>query len=567
MRMMSKAVFLLFAWFCCWSSFHDDVSVLVVAFQASSPLLLVVQRRGSVSVGVATEPEIDSSITSTSSSSASSNDDADDATRRRRQERQDDARVFARRHKPTSFATKCASLYRPLTAGAAERGLAPPVYFGSTFLLDNASHGARLHEKREAPYTDHDGFVYSRWGSPTNEAAALQIAALEGVDDESKGRALGKCLLFNSGMSAITSSLMAVLRAGDHVIFPYTVYGGTHEFAENFCKQWGIEVTYVDAAGVAGPENYKRAFQDNTRVVYAETPANPTMRLTDLAGVGRVVDEHYGTAADSLENDESGGRRRKRPYVMVDGTFATPYHQRVLDIPGIDVSIHSATKYLGGHSDILAGSVTSRCEQFLHACSKVQKIITVPLNPMDSFLLARGLKTLHVRMQRHGENAMKVAQMLEQHPAVDKVFYPGLDSHPDRAMAHAIFGSGRDNNYSDDDDDEDNDQQTYGGMVTFIMAGDGDVALERARNVCEHLRVMNLAVSLGGVESLVEHPASMTHTMIPRAQRLAGGLHDGLIRVSVGLEKCSDLVNDLRNALDRCDEDGCVIPDDDDAYD
>mmetsp|Transcript_4272 Transcript_4272/g.7115 ORF Transcript_4272/g.7115 Transcript_4272/m.7115 type:complete len:532 (-) Transcript_4272:67-1662(-) len=450
---------------------------------------------------------------------------------------------------PTSFATKCASLYSP-KAGA-DRGLSPPVYFGSTFSLDDARHGARLHEKREAPYTDADGFVYSRWGSPTNEAAAMQIAALEGVDDDTNGRAIGATLLFNSGMSAITSALMAVLRAGDHIILPYTVYGGTHEFTTEFCVQWGIEVTFVDASGVNGPANYKKAFQDNTRVVYTETPANPTMRLTDLAGVGRVVDEHYGKADEVPGSDVHA---RTRPFTMCDGTFATPYHQRVLDIPGMDVSIHSATKYLGGHSDILAGSVTSRSEPFLHACSKVQKLITVPLNPMDSFLLARGMRTLDVRMQRHGENAIKVARMLDEHPMVAQTFYPGLDSHPDRSMADDIFRSGR-----DDDDEDDDVPQTYGGMISFIVQGEGEEALRRARNVCEYLRVIHLAVSLGGVESLCEHPASMTHTMIPREQRIAGGLHDGLIRISIGLEKASDLVNDLRNALNVCDEDGCEV--------
>ena len=452
--------------------------------------------------------------------------------------------------KPKSFATKCASLYHP--HDGAERGLAPPVYFGSTFLLDDAAHGARLHEKREAPYTDEDGFVYSRWGAPTNEAAALQIAAIEGVDDVERG--LGKCLLFNSGMCAITSSLMAVLKAGDHIIVPYTVYGGTHEFLKEFCVHWGIEVSFVDAAGPEGPENYKAAFRDNTKVVYTETPANPTCRLTDLEGVAKVVDERYGPALDVPGTDP---HERARPWIMCDGTFATPYHQRVLDIPGVDVSIHSATKYLGGHSDILAGSVTSRSEPFLHGCAKVQKLITVPLNPMDSFLLARGLKTLDVRMQRHGENAMKVAKMLEEHPMVAEVYYPGLDSHPDRYLADSIFSSGR-----DPDSDEDEVKQTYGGMISFITIGEGEEALRRARNVCEQLRVINLAVSLGGVESLCEHPASMTHTMIPREQRMAGGLHDGLIRISIGLENAKDLVADLKNALDLCDEDGCDV----DAY-
>jgi methionine-gamma-lyase len=451
-------------------------------------------------------------------------------------------------HRPKSFATKCASLYSP-NVGAA-RGLAPPVYFGSTFLLDDAGHGARLHEKREAPYTDQDGFVYSRWGSPTNEAAAMQIAALEGVDEPDKG--LGSSLLFNSGMSAITASLMAVLRSGDHAIFPYTVYGGTHEFITDFCKHWGIEITFVDAAGEDGPNNYKAAFRDNTRVIYTETPANPTMRLTDLAGVARVVDEHYGPAVDMPGTHPT---ERARPYIMCDGTFASPYHQRVLDIPGLDVSIHSATKFLSGHSDVLAGAVTSRSEPFLHGIAKVQKLISAPLNPMDSFLLARGLRTLDVRMQRHGENAIKVARMLDEHPLVQSTFYPGLDSHPDRALADDIFRSGRDDDHEDSDDDLP--PQTYGGMISFIVAGEGEEALRRARNVCENLKVINLAVSLGGVESLCEHPASMTHTMIPREQRVAGGLHDGLIRISIGLERSKDLVEDLKNSLDMCDDDGC----------
>merc|ERR1712161_123436 len=268
---------------------------------------------------------------------------------------------------------------------------------------------------------------------------------------------------------------------------------------------------------------------------------------------GRVVDEHYGVAVDTPGSDP---KQRTRPYVMVDGTFATPYHQRVLDMVGIDVSIHSATKYLGGHSDLLAGSVTSRGEPFLHGCAKVQKLITVPLNPMDSFLLARGLRTLDVRMQRHGESALKIARFLEQHEMVDSVFYPGLDSHPDRHMADGLFLSGRDEDDDNDDENDYGDRQTYGGMVTFIMAGDDvgeEVALHRAARVCEALRVIHLAVSLGGVESLVEHPASMTHTMIPRPQRVANGLHDGLIRLSVGLEKCTDLLQDLQSALDQCD--------------
>lgn len=435
---------------------------------------------------------------------------------------------------PINFATKCASLYHP--SSKANRGLAPPVYFGSTYTLDDADHGARLHDKKEAAFTDEDGFVYSRWGSPTNEAASRQIAALENVDER------GGTLLFGSGMSGITSALMSVLKEGDHAVFPYTVYGGTHEFLKEFAIHWGIEIDFIDGAGKAGPEAYRSALRENTKVVYCETPANPTCRITDLKGVGATVDEFYGTRQSNPN----------RPWVMVDGTFATPYHMRPLDFAGVDVSIQSCTKYLGGHSDILAGSVSSNSPQFCHGLAKVQKLITAPLNPMDSYLLMRGVRTLDVRMQRHGENALQVAQMLEAHPLVKSTFYPGLMSHPDNdggrdgCLVTEAFRSGRDS-----PDDASIMPQTYGGMIAFIIEGEGDVALERAKKVCEGLRVVNLAVSLGSVESLVEHPASMTHAMVPREDRLAGGLDDGLIRISVGIERGSDLVTDLQSSLDR----------------
>jgi cystathionine beta-lyase/cystathionine gamma-synthase len=187
---------------------------------------------------------------------------------------------------------------------------------------------------------------------------------LEGVHEN------GGTMLFGSGMSGITSALMSVLKAGDHAVFPYTVYGGTHEFLKEFAVHWGVEIDFIDGAGKQGPEAYRAAFRDNTKVVYCETPANPTCRITDLRGVGRVVDEFFG----KRENNPN------RPWVMVDGTFATPYHQRSLDIPGVDVSIHSCTKYLGGHSDILAGSVSSNSPEFCHGLAKVQKLITAPLN-------------------------------------------------------------------------------------------------------------------------------------------------------------------------------------------
>lgn len=306
------------------------------------------------------------------------------------------------------------------------------------------------------------------------------------------------------------------------------MYGGTHEFLKEFAIHWGVEIDFVDGAGAGGPAAYQAALRDNTRVVYCETPANPTCRITDLAGVGAAVDDCYGVRREA----------RTRPWVMCDGTFATPYHLRSLDFEGVDVAIQSCTKYLGGHSDLLAGSVTSHSDEFCHGLAKVQKLITAPLNPMDSYLLTRGIRTLDVRMQRHGENALQVARMLEAHPMVASTFYPGLDSHPDNCgggpgcLVSTAFRSGR-----DVPEDAAVMPQTYGGMIAFVVKGEGNVALERAKRVCEGLRVVNLAVSLGSVESLVEHPASMTHAMVPREDRVAGGLDDGLIRISVGIEK------------------------------
>ncbi len=254
--------------------------------------------------------------------------------------------------KKYGYSTRCASVVK--VSDYAIRRVKPvslPIVLGSTFELDDARHGARLHEKREAPYADGDGYVYGRWGSPTNEGAARQLAALEGIGPESEGG----CMLFSSGMAAITGALMAALKAGDHAVFPYAVYGGTHEFLCNYAEDWGIEYSLVDATD---PNEYAKAMRPNTRVIYTETPANPTCRLTDLPAIAAIADAHAAAG-------------RPRPLVMCDGTFATPYHQRVLEIPGIDVAIHSATKYIGGHSDILAGAVTCNDAEYVHALAKV----------------------------------------------------------------------------------------------------------------------------------------------------------------------------------------------------
>ena len=260
-----------------------------------------------------------------------------------------------------------------------------------------------------------------------------------------------------------------------------------------YAQHWGIEYTFVDATDA---EEYRKALQPNTRVVYTESPANPTCRLTDLNAVSRICDEH-------------AAKGHTRPIIMCDSTFATPFHQRCLEYPGVDIAIHSATKYIGGHSDIVAGAVTSKSTEVMHEVAKAQKLIGAALAPLESFLLARGLRTLHVRMERHGENAMRVAEFLDSHPLIESTFYPGLPSHPDHELAKEVFTSGGAGCMS-------RREQSFGGMLAFIVKGDDETALRRARRLCERLELITLAVSLGGTESLIEHPASMTHTMIPR---------------------------------------------------
>ena len=249
--------------------------------------------------------------------------------------------------------------------------------------------------------------------------------------------------------------------------------------------------------------------------------------------------------------------------MLVDGTFASPYHTRALDYDGVDVAIQSATKYLGGHSDLIAGSTSTRDAECAHRIAKTQKLLGNPLGPLESFLLARGLRTLDVRMQRHGENALRVARALEAHPKVAATYFPGLPSHPDHELAKELYRSGDRGARARGGGGAER-EQTFGGMIAFTVAGEpGDgprSALANARRACEGLRVVQLAVSLGGTESLASHPASMTHAMVPSAARRAAGLHDGLIRLSVGLEDADDVIDDLTRALARCD-----APADDDA--
>jgi cystathionine beta-lyase/cystathionine gamma-synthase len=338
------------------------------------------------------------------------------------------------------------------------------------------------------------GFEYARTHNATRFALERNLAALEG------GRH-GFC--FASGLAA-TNTLLQTLSAGDHVVAGDNLYGGTYRLFDRVLRRFGIEFTFVPAADTAAVE---AAFQPATRMLFVETPTNPMMQLTDLAAVS-----------------ERAHRRTIR--VVVDNTFMTPFFQRPLEL-GADVVLHSVTKYLNGHSDMVGGALVLNDDGLAEQLRFLQNAAGAVPGPMDCWLALRGTKTLAVRMKRHEENARVLARLLATHPKVSAVFYPGLESHPQHALARRQASG-------------------FGGMISFIP---GDGSLESGRSVFDRFRLFARAESLGGVESLVCHPASMTHASVPRETRLAMGFADGLLRLSVGIEDEADLRADLEWAL------------------
>jgi len=372
--------------------------------------------------------------------------------------------------------------------------LAVPIYSTSTYELDSAAHGAALSSHEEVG--ELSPWLYSRWGNPTNDAVASALTTIE--------PGYGS-FLTSSGMSAITTAVFTHLKSGDHAIAPNPVYGGTHEIFASVLPNYGIDVTFVDGTN---PEAYNAALQDNTKLLYVESPGNPTMSIIDIKAIASLGKNNSVTT-------------------MIDSTFASPYNQNPIPI-GIDVVIHSATKYLGGHHDIIAGSITSATKEIHRQTFQTLKLFGGTLSPFDAFLLGRGLKTMDVRMQRHNSNGLQVAEFLASQPNIEIVHYPGLETHPQHSIAKKQM-------------------RGFGGMIAFEVKG----GLEPGRKLIENLDVILLAVSLGGVESLIEQASTMTHTMVDREERLKGGITDGLIRFSVGLEDPIDLINDLTQALDR----------------
>lgn len=338
----------------------------------------------------------------------------------------------------------------------------------------------------------HKGFEYARTQNPTRGALEKNIAALEGTNYG---------FAFASGMSA-TDAVLKLVKAGDHVIVGDNTYGGTFRLFSKILANYGIEFDYVDTADVT---NVEKAFKTNTKMVFVETPTNPIMTVTDLQAVAEVSHAH-------------GAR------VVCDNTFMSSYLQRPVEF-GVDIVVHSTTKYLNGHSDSIGGFVALNNDEDAEWIRFVQNGIGAILSPFDSFLVLRGTKTLAVRMQAHDKNGRAVANFLAEHPSVQKVYYPGLVSHPQHELAKRQ-------------------QKGFGGMVSFETG-----SLESAKKVLENVKLCTLAESLGGVETLISHPATMTHASVPIEKREQLGITDGLVRISVGIEDVEDILEDLDQAL------------------
>jgi cystathionine gamma-lyase len=345
----------------------------------------------------------------------------------------------------------------------------------------------------QAGLGDHKGFEYSRTGNPTRSALEACIAALE---DGKYG------LAFASGMAA-ESAILSLLSAGDHIVSCDDLYGGTYRIFERVLRRYNVEASYVPAGSLAA---YEEAIRPNTKMIWLETPTNPLLRLVDIRAIAEIAHSHG-------------------LLVVVDNTFASPYFQQPLKL-GADIVVHSTTKYINGHSDVIGGALALNDEEAYEAIKFYQNAAGGVPSPFDSWLTLRGIKTLAVRMRQHDENARAVARFLAEHPRVEKVYYPGLPSHPDYELAKRQMSG-------------------FGGMVSFQFKG----TYQDVTRLVRRFKVFALAESLGGVESLVCHPASMTHGSIPKEIREARGLTDTLLRLSIGIEDIEDIMGDLEQVL------------------
>ena len=370
--------------------------------------------------------------------------------------------------------------------------LAMPIYQTSTFIFDSAEQGGRRFALEEA------GYIYTRLGNPTTTVLEDKIAALE------EGEA---AVATSSGMGAISSTLWTVLKAGDHVVTDKTLYGCTFALMCHGLTRFGIEVTFVDTSNL---DEVKNAMKENTRVVYLETPANPNLKIVDLEALSKLAHTNPNTL------------------VIVDNTFATPYMQKPLKL-GADIVVHSVTKYINGHGDVIAGLVITNKELADQIRFVGLKDMTgAVLGPQDAYYIIRGMKTFEIRMERHCKNAKKVVEFLNKHPKIERVYYPGLETHPGHEIAKKQM-------------------KDFGAMISFELKG----GFEAGKTLLNNLKLCSLAVSLGDTETLIQHPASMTHSPYTKEEREAAGITDGLVRLSVGLENIEDIIADLEQGLEK----------------
>lgn len=396
------------------------------------------------------------------------------------------------------FATRCihAGQAPDPTTGA----IMTPVYLTSTYV-------------QSSPGVFKDDYDYARSKNPTRTALESNLASLEGGTHG---------LAFSSGLAAM-DCVLHQLRSGDHVILSDDVYGGSFRQLDKVFKHIGLTTSRVD---MTRPGTIEAAWTPATKLVWLETPSNPMLKVIDIAAVKAVVSRMGGTAAIMSDGAYACERPLSRAILVVDNTFASPALQNPLAF-GADAVMHSCTKYIGGHSDLVAGALVTADDSLATRLRYVQNAVGAVPSAFDSFLMLRSTKTLHVRVQRHCENALAVARWLETHAAVERVIYPGLPSHPGHELAKAQMRGG------------------FGGMISCVVKG----GLPASRRVLERVKLFSLAESLGGVESLIEHPAIMTHASIPAEARRALGIDDGLIRLSVGIEDIEDLKADIAQAF------------------
>lgn len=393
--------------------------------------------------------------------------------------------------KNSGFATKQIHVGKVEIPGIAP--LATPIFQTSTFEFDTTAEGAARFAGEQ------DGYIYTRLGNPNTTKIAAKLAALEHAE---AGMAMG------SGMGAVSSVMWTVLHAGDHLLADDTLYGCTFAFFTHGLTRYGVEVTLVNFEDL---DAVKAAIRPNTKAFYFETPTNPSLKLIDIEAIATLA---HSSCPDAK--------------VIVDNTFCTPYIQTPIDF-GADIVIHSATKYLNGHGDVIAGMAVGT-KEFINECNMfgLKDMTGAVLGPFEAFLIDRGMKTLDIRVQKHCDNALKVAQFLESHPMVERVIYPGLESHPRHELAKKQMHNG------------------FGGIITFELK----CSREQSAEFVNSLKLCTIAVSLGDAETLIEHPATMTHSTYTSDELASAGIGESMLRLSVGLEDVEDIIDDLREGLD-----------------